>query len=51
MLPVMPATALTFAILGLQAGSPAQAPGPAPQPSTTQMVLKGKAPVSNDVLK
>ncbi len=26
-------------------------PGGAPQPSTTQMVLKGKAPVSNEVLK
>ena len=24
---------------------------PPPQPSTTQMVLKGKAPVSNEVLK
>ncbi len=35
------------------ASAGAQAPqgGGGPQPSTTQMVLKGKAPVSNDVLK
>jgi zinc protease len=48
MLPVMPT--LAFAV-GLLAGAPGQAPGPASQPAATQMVLKGKAPVSTDVLK
>jgi zinc protease len=36
---------------GARVGAQGGPPGGAPQPSTTQMVLKGKAPVSNDVLK
>ena len=46
---VIPAAAFAFAVVGLLAGAPPQAP--APQPSATQMVLKGKAPVSTDLLK
>jgi zinc protease len=39
-------------VLGLVAAAFPQAPAAPPQqPSTTQMVLKGKAPVSNEVLK
>ena len=41
--------AVALAAAGILAAAP-QAPAP-PQPSATQMVLKGKAPVSNDVLK
>jgi zinc protease len=47
----MTAAALGLAAIGLLAGAPPQAPAAAPQPSTTKMVLKGKAPVSSDVLK
>jgi zinc protease len=44
--------ALTLAIAAwATSGVPALAQGGAPQPSTTQMVLKGKAPVSTDILK
>ena len=35
----------------LIAGAFPQGPAAPPQPSTTQMVLKGKAPVSNEILK
>ena len=42
---------LLLAVFALIDGASAQAPAQTPQPSTTQMVLKGKAPVSNDVLK
>ena len=38
-------------MIGLIASALPQAPAAPPQPSTTQMVLKGKAPVSNDILK
>ena len=44
----------TLALLGLALtvrGATAQVPQAAPQPSTMQMVLKGKAPVSKDILK
>ena len=47
----MTAAAFVLAATGLLAGAPSQAPVAAPQPSATKMVLKGKAPVSNDVLK
>ena len=47
----MTAAVLGLAIIGLLAGAPPQAPATAPPPSATKMVLKGKAPVSNDVLK
>ena len=49
----MTAAVLGLAAVGLLAGALPQAPAPAapPQPSATKMVLKGKAPVSNDVLK
>lgn len=47
----MPLALVLLALFALIESSSAQAPAPAPQPSTTQMVLKGKAPVSNDVLK
>jgi len=46
----MPVLMFVLAVLGFMEVQPAQAPA-APQPSTTQMVLKGKAPVSNEVLK
>ena len=46
----MPAFILVL-MIGLIAGRLPQAPAAPPQPSTTQMVLKGKAPVSNEVLK
>jgi zinc protease len=36
---------------GLLAAAPPQSPAPAPPQQSTRMVLKGKAPVSNDVLK
>ena len=48
-------TAACFIAAGGWAGAGAQGgppmPGGAPQPSTTRMVLKGKAPVSSDLLK
>jgi len=45
-------TALVAAIaLTAAGGAAAQVPQAAPQPSTMQMVLKGKAPVSKDILK
>ncbi len=47
----MPAVMILLAILAIVEHASVQAPAPATQPSTTQMVLKGKAPVSNDVLK
>jgi zinc protease len=47
----MTAAVLGLAIIGLLAGAPPQAPATAPPPSATKMVLKGKAPVSNEVLK
>ena len=47
----MPAVIRVLAVLGLIAGAFPQAPTAPPQPSTTQMVLKGRAPVSNEVLK
>ena len=49
----MTAAVLGLAAIGLLAGAVPQAPAPAapPQPSATKMVLKGKAPVSNDLLK
>lgn len=47
--------AFTIALLGTASGAPTSAQGGppqgAPQPSTTQMVLKGKAPVSTELLK
>jgi len=44
--------ALTFVLVAaLILGAYPQAPSAPPQPSTTQMVLKGKAPVSNEILK
>ena len=46
----MAAVILVLAILAFLDSSP-QAPAAPPQPSSTQMVLKGKAPVSNEVLK
>jgi zinc protease len=46
----MTAAVLGLAAVGLLAGALPQAPA-APPPSATKMVLKGKAPVSNDVLK
>jgi len=46
------AWAMTSGVPALaQGGPPGAALGGAPQPSTTQMVLKGKAPVSTEVLK
>jgi len=47
----MPGLILVLAVVGLLAGALPQAPAAPPQPSTTQMVLKRKAPVSNEVLK
>ncbi len=47
----MTAAVFALAAIGLLASAPPQAPAAAPQPSATKMVLKGKAPVSNDVLK
>ena len=47
----MTAAVLGLAALGFLAGALPQAPATAPPPSATKMVLKGKAPVSNDVLK
>jgi len=49
----MTAAVVGLAAIGLLAGALPQASAPAapPQPSATKMVLKGKAPVSNDVLK
>jgi zinc protease len=47
----MTAAAFVLAATGLLAGAPSQAPAAPPQPSATKMVLKGKAPVSNEVLK
>src|SRR4051812_2558333 len=47
----MPFLILVLAVGGLLAGALPQAPGGAPQPSTTQMVLKRKAPVSDEILK
>ena len=47
----MTAAVLGLATIGLLAGAAPQAPATAPPPSATKMVLKGKAPVSNDVLK
>jgi len=47
----MTATVLRLATIGLLAGALPQAPATAPPPSATKMVLKGKAPVSNEVLK
>ena len=50
----VPAAILAIAFCATTTGgaqAPPQPPGGAPQPSTTQMVLKGKAPVSNDILK
>ena len=40
-----------FALVVMSAGVAAQAPAPPPQPAATQMVLKGKAPVSSEILK
>ena len=47
----MTAAVLGLAAIGLLAGAPPQAPVAAPEPSATKMLLKGKAPVSNEVLK
>ena len=47
----MPPFVFIAAVLGVLAAALPQAPAAPPQPSTTQMVLKKKAPVSNDVLK
>ena len=47
----MTAAVLGLATIGILAGAPPQAPATAPPPSATKMVLKGKAPVSNEVLK
>lgn len=47
----MTAAVIGLATIGLLAGAPPQAPATAPAPSATKMVLKGKAPVSNEVLK
>ena len=47
----MTAAAFVLAATGLLAGAPSQAPAAPPQPSATKMVLKGKAPVSSEVLK
>jgi zinc protease len=46
----MPAL-IAVLVLSVIAAALPQIPAPPPAPSTTQMVLKGKAPVSNDVLK
>ena len=43
--------ALGTSIVALAAVSLSGAPQQGPQPQTTQMVLKGKAPVSNEILK
>ncbi len=47
----MPVLTFVLVVLGFMEVQPAQAPSAPPPPSTTQMVLKGKAPVSNEVLK
>lgn len=47
----MSAPAFVLPLVAVLAAAPPQAPAPPQQPSTTQMVLKGKAPVSNEVLK
>src|SRR3954463_5557382 len=47
----MPPFVFIAAVLGVLAAAFPQAPAAPAQPSTTQMVLKKKAPVSNDVLK
>jgi zinc protease len=47
----MPPFVSVLAVVGVLAGAFPQAPAAPAQPSTTQMVLKKKAPVSNDVLK
>lgn len=47
----MPPFVFIAAVLGVLAAALPQAPAAPAQPSTTQMVLKKKAPVSNDVLK
>jgi zinc protease len=47
----MPPFVFVAAVLGVLAAAWPQAPAAPAQPSTTQMVLKKKAPVSNDVLK
>jgi zinc protease len=43
--------AAAFALVAVVAGAPSQAAAPPPQAPATRMVLKGKAPVSNDILK
>jgi hypothetical protein len=48
---ILATTTLCAMSSGARVGAQGGPPGGAPQPSTTQMVLKGKAPVSNDVLK
>jgi zinc protease len=45
------ALAVSVTMSGASAGAQGSPPAQGPQPSTTQMVLKGKAPVSNEVLK
>jgi zinc protease len=45
------ATVLSAASANTPLGAQGGPPGGAPQPSTTQMVLKGKAPVSSELLK
>jgi zinc protease len=47
----MSAPAFALPLVAVLASAPPQAPAAPQQPSTTQMVLKGKAPVSNEVLK
>jgi zinc protease len=47
----MPLAVIVLALFALIDGVSAQAPASAPRSSSTQMVLKGKAPVSTDVLK
>jgi zinc protease len=47
----MSALAFALPLVAVLASAPPQAPAAPQQPSTTQMVLKGKAPVSNEVLK
>jgi len=47
----MSVAVFAWLLVALLASAPPQAPAAPSQPSTTQMVLKGKAPVSNEVLK
>ena len=43
--------AAAFALVAVVAGAPTQAAAPPPQAPATRMVLKGRAPVSSDILK